>query len=327
VAPAFENEAIRANLDGSFADLLIAVEQHPAMLIYLDNAASVGPFSVMGQRRDRGLNENLAREILELHTLGVDGGYSQEDVTALARMITGWSVAQDPSGNEGPTGSFIFRPRVHEPGTQYLLGRAYRQQGLAQGESALQDLAVHPATARHIARKLVRHFVADDPPAAAVEAIEQIFMETKGHLPSVHAALIDLEAAWQPGLRKFKTPEEFLVSVARANAGAMTADNYRLVQFLTSAQEIFGQVPFTAPSPAGWSDDADSWANPDALLKRIEWINMLAQNLPVMVDPLQWYSNILPLEESVWREISRAESSAQAMVLVMAGPQFQWRSA
>ena len=326
VGYAYENEAIRRNLDGSFARLLLAVEQHPAMLLYLDNAASAGPDSPIGRRRERGLNENLAREILELHTLGVDGGYTQEDVTALARMITGWSVDQNRAGSNGEnSGQFVFRNLFHEPGTQILLGKKYGQSGVRQGEQALKDLATHPATARHIAHKLVKHFVADDPPLEAVSTIERVFLATEGHLPSVHEALIGLEDAWQTGNRKFKTTEEFLVSLARA---ALNGENSTtLLPLFLRAQQTLGQAPFTASSPAGWPDDSAAWAHPDAILKRVEWVNMLVQQMPPHPDPLALHEEILPGHESTRAELSRAESTTQAMVLLFANPQFQWRGA
>jgi uncharacterized protein (DUF1800 family) len=159
---AFEREAIRANVLGKFSEMLLAVESHPAMLLYLDNAGSIGPNSIAGQRRGKGINENLAREILELHTLGVRGGYSQEDVTNFAKIITGWTFSpfkQDPQHG----GEFMFNERLHEPGPQMVLSHRYDDNGYEQGRAALLMLADHPATAKHIATKLVMHFVADEP--------------------------------------------------------------------------------------------------------------------------------------------------------------------
>jgi uncharacterized protein (DUF1800 family) len=163
LAGAFEREAIRAHVLGKFGAMLLAVESHPAMLMYLDNTRSIGPNSVAGLRRGKGLNENLAREILELHTLGVRSGYSQTDVTNFASVITGWTVVsprQDPSHG----GEFTFNPRMHEPGPQRILGRSYPDAGLEQGRAVLMDLTRHPSTAKHIATKLARHFIADEPP-------------------------------------------------------------------------------------------------------------------------------------------------------------------
>lgn len=321
---AYENEAIRLHLDGSFADLLVSVVQHPAMLIYLDNAVSVGPASLLGRRRERGLNENLAREVLELHTLGVDGGYSQDDVSSLARMLTGWTVAQDgiPESllpGAAVPGSFQFIAAMHEPGPQRLLGRVWRAGGLEQAEGALRFLAEHPATARQVATRLARHFVSDQPPAAAIAALEQVFLDTRGDLPSLHAAVASLGAAWDVGQRKFRTPEEYVIAVGRALglAGAAAA--------AVPVLQTFGQEPFSAPSPAGWPDAADFWSGPDALLKRIEWVNVLSHQLPAVHDARLLAAELLPPDPLLQQEVSRAESSQQALALLLASPAFQWR--
>ena len=168
-------------MTGRFADMLRAVEQHPAMLNFLDNAQSVGPDSRAGQNRKRGLNENLAREILELHTMGVGSGYSQTDVTRLAQVLTGWTIV-GREGKLGEPGAFAFNPNAHEPGAVTLLGRVYGQDGLAQGEAALADIARQGATAAHIARKFARHFVADDPDPALVARLAEVFRGSDGDL-------------------------------------------------------------------------------------------------------------------------------------------------
>ena len=200
-AGAFEREAIRPHVLGRFADMLRAVEQHPAMLFFLDNQQSLGPNSRAGINRKRGLNENLAREIMELHTLGVGGGYTQADVTSLARIITGWTFA-GPQGLMAPPGSFAFNANAHEPGAQTLLGKTYEDNGLAQGEAALNDLARHPSTAKFIATKLARHFVADDPPLRLVERLADTFRKTDGDLAAVSRALVDADEAWSAPLDK-----------------------------------------------------------------------------------------------------------------------------
>src|SRR5262252_798402 len=206
-AGSFEREAIRPHVLGRFTDMLKAVESHPAMLFYLDNAQSFGPQSPAGQRRQRGLNENLAREILELHTLGVNGGYTQADVTALARIITGWTFA-GREGRIGEPGTFVFFALAHEPGDHELLGKTYPAGGMEQGESVLADLARHPATARHVATKLARHFVADEPPATLVDRLAKVFRDSDGDLKALAAALIDADEAWSVALAKMRTPEE-----------------------------------------------------------------------------------------------------------------------
>lgn len=330
IALPYEQEAIRNNLDKDFATLLLAVEQHPAMLIYLDNAASVGPGSVAGRRRERGLNENLAREILELHTLGVDGGYTQEDITGLARIITGWT-AMDPANARLPgltphqqTG-FTFVAALHEPGTHRLLGKTYRQDGVAQGEAALYDLARHPSTARHIATKLARHFISDKPPAAAVSRLENTFLDTGGDLPSLHAALVDLDAAWEPDNRKLRTPQDLVTAAARAlDLGNALGSRPRVNGLLSRILATFNQMPFTALSPAGWPDVAAYWGGADALMKRMEWASALSGLAP-RVDALSLAEAVLAPDAFLARELELADSPQQAITLLLASPVFQWR--
>ncbi len=186
IAGALENEAIRPHVTGHFGELLRAVEQHPAMIAYLDNQGSAGPDSEiarLGRRRGNaqrkvGINENLAREILELHTLGVDGGYSQADVTTFAKVLTGWSIGGGEGRLAGGTaGRYFFRENLHQPGSQTLLGRSYAQSGEAQGLAVLADLSRHPSTARHLATKLARHFIADDPPVQSIDRIASAFQQ------------------------------------------------------------------------------------------------------------------------------------------------------
>ena len=213
-AGSFEREAIRPHVLGRFGDMLKAVEQHPAMLFFLDNQQSLGPDSRAGQNRKRGLNENLAREIMELHTLGVGGGYTQDDVTSLARIITGWTFA-GRQGQLGAPGSFVFNANAHQPGAQRLLGKIYENNGVAQGEAALADIARHPSTAKFIATKFARHFVADDPPPALVARLQDVFRKSDGDLRALATALVDSDEAWQAPLTKMRSPYEFLVATGR----------------------------------------------------------------------------------------------------------------
>ncbi len=224
LAGTLENEAIRPHVAGRFVDLLTAVEQHPAMIAFLDNQYSVGKDSTAaafaarfrappraGQKRQFGINENLAREILELHTLGVNGGYSQADVTSFAEIITGWSIGGGKGRLAGGVpGRFYFRDNLHEPGPKVFLGKTYSESGQAQGEAVLTDLARRPETANFIATKLVRHFIADDPPPAAVNRVARAFLKSDGDLPQVYAALIESPESWNAEARKFKTPEDFV---------------------------------------------------------------------------------------------------------------------
>ena len=196
MAGAYEREAIRPHVLGRFADLLLAAESHPAMLIYLDNASSIGPNSVAGINRNRGINENLGREILELHTLGVHGGYRQNDVVSLAKAITGWTIYETAT-NPDHGGEFLYHPRLHEPGPETILGKAYSDTGVKQGRAVLADLARHPATAEHVATKLARHFIADDPPPALIEVLKKTFLDTDGDLLQVSKVCRD--GAQNPG--------------------------------------------------------------------------------------------------------------------------------
>ena len=211
---AFEREAIRPFVLGRFRDMLGAVTKHPAVLSYLDNAQSIGPNSPLGVRAATGLHENHARELLELHTIGVGAGYTQADVTAMARILTGWSFA-GREGQAAPLGSFLFRETAHEPGAHEVLGRVYAAGGLARGESVLDTLADRPDTARHIARKLARHFVADEPPTTLVETLSGTFMSTGGDLKAVALALVDSDEAFEDPT-KIKTPQLFAWSALRA---------------------------------------------------------------------------------------------------------------
>jgi uncharacterized protein (DUF1800 family) len=317
---AFEREAIRPHLGGSFGDMLRAVAAHPAMLIYLDNARSIGPDSPAGQRLGKGLNENYARELLELHTLGVGGGYVQADVQALARILTGWSVARgDRLGSE--PGRFVFAPRLHEPGAKTLLGRRYDQGGQAEGEAALAALAEAPATARHLATKLVRHFVADDPPKGAVDRLAAVYQQSGGDLPSLHRALIALPEAWATPLTKVKSTQDFVVSALRATGGTLAG------AALVGALRELGQAPFAAPSPAGWPDTAKDWIAPEALMRRLEWGARLARRLDPTLSPQALAAaTIGPVASpDTLRLIARAPDRQDGIALLLASAEFQRR--
>jgi uncharacterized protein (DUF1800 family) len=333
----FERETIRPLAFGRFEDMLVASTRHPGMLLYLDQAQSVGPDSVVGQRGAQllaqrklaGLNENLAREILELHTLGVGSGYTQADVTEFARALTGWSIV-GPNANQNlgaaadkTPGDFEFRPATHEPGSRSILGKSYPEGGEDQGRAILADLARHPATARHIALKLARHFVDDDPPPALVARLEQRFNASGGRLDVVAAALIDAPEAWTPEQRKFKTPYEFLVSGYRATNLAPT-DLKAVAPVLTG----LGQKPFSPPSPKGWDETAADWAAPDAIVKRMSWSESFARiSAPVAGQPMDLARNALGarLSPSAATAISRAESRREAFSILLMSPEFQRR--
>jgi uncharacterized protein (DUF1800 family) len=317
-AGAFEREAIRPHVTGRFVDLLLAAERHPAMLFFLDQVQSFGPNSVAGQRTKRGLNENLGREMLELHTLGVDGGYTQDDVEALARILTGWSIARlrDPDA-----GNFHFYPQMHEPGPKVLLGKTYAEGGLGESEAALRDLAAHPATAQHIAKKLACHFIADDPPPDAVKRIAAVFRDTGGDLKRVTAAVIREDAAWRAPFAKVRTPEELIAAACRVTGftppAPMLANNLRMLDQLT----------YFAPSPAGWPDRASDWIGPESTVHRVEWCQLFAARVPDAIDPVELadatFAETLP--DDAGQAIRRAPSRREGLALLLATPEFQRR--
>lgn len=331
LAAPMEREAIRPHVLGNFGDLLAAVETHPGMLLYLDNAVSVGDDSMLAQRVERrdakrklGLNENLAREILELHTLGVEGGYAQQDVIELAKAITGWGTPLRRDAQKGSTSAFVFRPGAHEPGARSVLGKRYAEGGETQGHEILRDLAVHPATARHLSLKLARHFVADDLPKALVERMATAFLRSDGSLPALYRAMIDDDAAWSADARKFKTPEDFVVSAMRA--GAIGIDRRPLV--LIRLLQQLGQPTFTPRSPAGFPDTAADWASGDALRKRVQASGILAEQLATTRRPIELAADVLgagavdgPLAEL----LRRAGSPQEGFAMLFSSPAFQWR--
>jgi uncharacterized protein (DUF1800 family) len=332
IAGLFENEAIRPNITGRFFDLLMAAEKHPAMILYLDNQRSVGPGSALAVRAKRratnkpvGLNENLAREILELHTLGVNGGYSQDDVTAFARVLTGWSIGgANERGRfaDGEPGTFHFRDNIHEPGSQTVLGTRYKQTGVRQGEAVLADLATHPSTARFIAGKLATHFVSDEPPGALTDKLSEAFSDSGGDLSVVYEALLAADETWQSIHGKYKSPHDFVLSTFRAFDHV--PDNRR---FVVGALDLMGQPPFRPGSPQGWPDTAEQWGGADALYKRIEWSNTVARRVGSRVNPLPLGEAALgpAFSDATRKAVARAESFSQGVTLLLASPDFQRR--
>jgi uncharacterized protein (DUF1800 family) len=330
IAGLYEKEAIRPYVTGKFADLLLAAIRHPAMILYLDNQRSVGPGSPAGRRAGRreravGLNENLAREILELHTLGVDGSYTQADVTTFAAVITGWSMGGGaPNGRfaEGEPGRFEFREAIHEPGSKTVLGRRYRQEGVAQGEAVLRDLAVHPSTARHLATKIARHFVADEPPERLVAGLTETFVDTGGDLAAVYETLVRAPEPWAVTFGKYKSPQDFVISAFRAFDHVPAEP-----RVVVSALDVMGQAPFRPGSPQGWPDSAEQWGGADALYKRIEWCNTVARVAGGRTNPLELADAALgpALTAPTRRAVARAESVAQGTTLLLASPEFQRR--
>jgi uncharacterized protein (DUF1800 family) len=336
LAGSYEREAIRPHVLGRFEEMVLASAKHPAMLVYLDNFQSIGPESrgarmaARGRGQQRGLNENYARELLELHTLGVDGGYTQQDVQELARALTGWTIqgfaARGGRGGmarqidaDGPIG-FAFLEPLHEPGSKTIVGVRYSEAGVAEGEQAIRALCRHQATSRFVATKLVRHFVSDEPPAAAIDRLARVFRETDGDLRAVAAALIELPEAWGTVAHKFRTPQDWIVAALRAfDANAVPE------QALTLLRQL--RHPLWSPqAPKGFGDTTQEWADPDSLLNRAELSRTIARRLHT-VDPRRLL-DVVDVSASDPLHGLLANTSIPAderMALALAGPAFQWR--
>jgi uncharacterized protein (DUF1800 family) len=344
LAGSYERAVIRPHVLGRFEDMVLASAKHPAMLVYLDNFQSIGPGSraaQLGRRAGgaRGLNENYARELLELHTLGVDGGYTQRDVQELARLLTGWTIGglnnrprtsgQNPgAGGRNPVGAglsgplrFTFEELLHEPGTKTILGARYGT-GLAEGERAIRTFCRHPSTVRFIARKLVAHFVADDPPEGAIDRVARAFRESDGQLRAVAETLIDLPDAWSEGTRKFRTPQDWLVAAFRAFGASDVPER---------AMPILRQLrhPLWSPqAPKGFGDTTQEWADPDSLLNRAELARTLTRGLAVRrMDPRALADVVdVASDDPLPRLLADTSIAADERVaLALAGPAFQWR--
>lgn len=345
LAGPFEREAVRPNVFGRFDQLLGAATFHPGMLVYLDAARSIGPSTQAAQRRDGGLNENLAREILELHTMGVGSGYSQADIIEFAKALTGWTVANQQTARlasmaQGPnqgwgkqrkaarqrvqdeTGVAIFVEPLHEPGSRTVLSKTYTVAARDQAAAILRDLAESPATARHIAMKLARHFVSDAPPPSSIAKLEASYIKTGGDLAALAHAVVDMDEAWAETPQKFKTPEELLVSAARAAGVQATFGGGQRAVYTSLAQ-----TPFGAPSPAGWPDDTASWSGADAIKKRLEWANSVSRRMARGETPSEFIDRALGqiASERTRTAIARAESAEQGFTLALMSPEFQRR--
>ena len=348
LAGGYEREAIRPHVLGRFDDMVLASAKHPAMLAYLDAFQSIGPSSP-GARMTRpangvgrGLNENYARELLELHTLGVDGGYTQHDVRELARVLTGWTIdglgspaarapqtrrrgrrgeATTPQAEDGPLG-FVFRERLHEPGTKMVLRASYADAGVAEGERAIRDLCRHPSTATFVATKLARHFVADDPPPGCVARLAKVFRDSGGDLKALAVALVDTPDAWTEGHRKFRTPQEWLVAALRAlNAPAAAGD------FVAGLRQLRHPL-WTPQAPKGFGDTMAEWADSDSLLNRAELSRTIGRRIGgAGLDPrvLADLTDVAPDDPLRGLLADGSLAAPERVALALAGPAFQWR--
>ena len=348
LAGSYERDAIRPHVLGRFEDMVLASAKHPAMLAYLDNFQSIGPSSPgarAGQRNSgarRGLNENYARELLELHTLGVNGGYTQEDVQELARILTGWTIAgiagpgariqprpgmrrgmaRQARPEPGSPLGFTFQETLHEPGTKTVLKERYKEDGVAEGERAIQELCRHTSTAQFVATKLATHFISDDPPPAAVDRIARAFRSSDGDLKVVAKALIDEPEAWREDSRKFRTPQDWFVAVLRAFGSSEVSPNAPVVL------RQLRQPLWSPPSPKGFGDSMQEWADPDALLNRGELARTISR-LPSVaaLDPRVLLDVVdVPTGSPLHTLIADTSIPARERVaLAIAGPAFQWR--
>ena len=330
LAGSYEREAIRPYVLGNFNEMLLATTRHPAMLLYLDNQMSMGAGSRAARNiarrnpaRKTGLNENLARETMELHTVGVDGGYTQTDVTVFSEVLTGWSIAGPDGRRTGAQpGTFMFRAAMHQPGPKVVLGKRYPDTGYDQGVAVLRDLASRPATARFIATKLARHFIADDPPAPAVERVATAFSQSGGDLPTVYRALIDSPEAWERPAAKYKTPSDFIASSFRGLQLPVTADKAPI-----GLLQLLGQRIWAPGSPAGWPDRSEDWDGASELLQRVEWADAVGQRVGSRRNAMELAPQMLGgvLTAGTREAIAHAESAAQAIVLLLAAPEFMRR--
>lgn len=321
-AAPYVEEAIRPHLTGPFAKMLRAVATAPVMLRYLDQATSMGPTSDTGRKRGRGANENLAREMLELHTLGVGAGYNQADVTELAHLLTGLAITQE--------GGFIYRADRAEPGAETVLGVSYGSDGPGRLEdiyAALDDLAAHPETGMHLARKLAVHFVSDDPDPALIAAMAAAYRDSGGRLLTVYEAMLDHPAAWT-GPGSVKTPVDFVGSSLRAlNVNRLPVrQSSKMTLLLRNPMELMGQPWFRPEGPDGWPEEDADWITPQRLAGRLQWAlnvpGVLVERLP---DPREFVDAVLsgPVPETLRFAARAAETREEGIALILSSPAFQ----
>lgn len=316
---AFEREAIRPHIFGSFTKLLQAATFHHAMLIYLDNAVSVGPNSSHGRSGRRGLNENHARELLELHTVGEAAGFTQDDVLETAKILSGWTIGTRHH-YEPWLGTVIFGNGMHEPGRHVVLNTLFGSNGRQQAYQLLDSLALHPATARRLATKLAAHFVADDPPASLVNRLEASYLRSRGQLKALYTTLINSPEAWEPRMQKIKTPEDFVLSTGRS----IGVD--AILRSSANALSSMGQPPFEAPSPKGWPDRGEFWMSPDSMIKRIDWMTEVVSKAKPHNPEALLADTLGPLVSPETQElVLKTSDPAKAVAIALLSPDFQRR--
>jgi uncharacterized protein (DUF1800 family) len=329
----WERDVIRPNVLGKFRDMLRGTIRHPAMLAFLDNQDSIGPNSRIGRDWGVGLNENLGRELMELHTIGSGGGYTETDVTAMAKILTGWSFVRGwesddhyNGGNARNKGQFIYRASWHEPGRITLMGKSYGPTGMQQVNEVLDDLAVHPATAEHIAFKLVYHFITDEPTPSMVDRLKNAFISSRGDLKQVAFALITMPEAWTLPLTKFRTPYELTVAQYRALGERYKNDDRWL---LTEPLYALHNMAWEAPSPKGYSDTTATWLNPDALRVRLDVAQMTSWSYkPDFHGNTAGLARQLfdsALSDATRARIAAAEDPNAGLTVLLSSPEFQRR--
>lgn len=322
---AYIDAAIRPHVTARFSDMLRAAVLHPVMLVYLDQFRSVGPNSAVGRRQGRGVNENLAREVLELHTLGAASTYSQADVSQFALLLTGVTIS--------PQNEFLFDQRIAEPGILEVLGKRYgaRLTRLEHITEALDDLAQRPETATHIARKLARHFVADDPDPRLVAHIAASYTQSGGALMAVYRALLEHPAAWETPMAKTRAPVELMAAALRAlnipRDAFLALPSRRTRLELADPLHDMGEAFETVPSPAGHDDSAAYWITPQTLAARIAWAMALVQRWPDGPDPRTFVDVALgdAASDALRRAAQGAETRAQGVGVILASPEFNRR--
>ena len=329
-----ERDVIRHHVLGKFPDMVLGVMQHPAMIGYLDNEDSIGPRSPIGIAWGAGYNENLAREAMELHTVGSDGGYTETDVSNLARIITGWSYVRgweaDHGWNGGTPqnrGQFIYRDTWHEPGRIKLMGKIYPAAGIDQGRAAFTDLALHPKTAEHLAFKMILHFVTDEPTPAMVAPLSQAFLASGGDLKAMAMALLDLPAAWSTPLDKLRRPYELWIAQFRAVGAPPVpiADTWKIREPLRELHNL----PFERGPPDGYADETPAWLEPNAMRIRLDTSLLFSRyfTAEVVQTPLEQAVALFDdaLSAASRAAIVGAADREQALAIMTMSPEFQRR--
>lgn len=317
----YEQQAIRPHVLGKFRQLLGATAKHPAMLVYLDNWQNTAPGSPKAKGRFKGLNENYARELLELHTLGVDGGYTQADIIALARIFTGWGVPDPPAKRVEDEDGFEFEGDRHDFEDKVFLGHSIKGRGIEEGEEALDILARHPATAQHISYKLAQAFVADNPPISIVKKMADKFLETQGEISLVLNTLFTSSEFWSPEVYqvKFKTPYRYIVSVMRA------VDEVSNFDSINGWLKQLGMPLYGCSSPDGYKNTQEAWLNPDTMIRRSSLAipfskGILNENKPV--DPQKLVETIGNRLSTKTQEVINKSSPDLKAALVLGSPEF-----